>query len=107
MLGGKTNEKIPPRERFIAEGNIRVRPHQGAGGREVSFSIPEDGVNAKQLTTLQKMSPQLRSGGVLVEVGRPGGSYETIPYGEATNERLEQVLTKLGGKRKLGLKPIQ
>jgi hypothetical protein len=95
MLGGKATDKAPPRERFIAEGNIRVRPHQGASGREVSFSIPESGVNAKQLSAIQKMSPQLRSGGVLIEVGKPGGKYEVIPHGEATNERIEQSIRKI------------
>ena len=107
MLGGKATDRNPPRERFVAEGNIRVRPHQGAGGREVSFSIPEKGVNEEQLAAIKKMSPQLRSGGVLIEVGKPGGKYEVIPYGEATDERIEQVLSKLGEKKKPGLKKIQ
>lgn len=98
MLGGRTNEKVPPRERFIAEGNIRVRPHMGTGGREVSISIPESGVNAEQLKYIQKMSPQLRSGAVAIEVGKPGGAYKIIPYGEATNEALEKAVTDLAPK---------
>jgi hypothetical protein len=96
MLGGKATDKNPPRERFVAEGNIRVRPHQGAGGREVTFSIPESGVSSDQLKYIQKMSSQLRSGAMLLEVGKPGGSYKTIPYGEATPEAIEKAVRDLG-----------
>jgi hypothetical protein len=96
MLGGKTNEKVPPRERFIAEGNIRIRPRQGTSGREVSMSIPETGVTSEQLKYIQKMSPQLRSGGVMIEVGKPGGSYKAISYGEASPEQLETTIRGLG-----------
>ena len=98
MLGGKATDKNPPRERFVAEGNIRVRPHMGTSGRETSFSIPESGVNAAQLAVIQKMSPQLRTGAVMIEVGKPGGKYEAIPYGEATNERIEQAIQNVTGK---------
>ena len=96
MLGGRTDEKVPPRERFIAEGNIRVRPRQGAGGREVAMSIPESGVTSDQLKYIQKMSPQLRSGAVMIEVGKPGGGHKAIPYGEASPEQLETVIRGLG-----------
>lgn len=92
MLGGKATDKNPPRERFVAEGNIRVRPHQGTAGREVSFSIPESGVSQAQLKYIQKMSPQLKSGAVQLEIGKPGGDYRTIPYGEATPEVIEKSI---------------
>ena len=99
MLGGKATQSNPPRERFVKEGNIRVREHQGAGGRTVAFSIPESGVNAKQFEVLKKMGPQLSSGGVAFEIGQLGGKYETIPHGEATTERMQQALGKLGEKK--------
>jgi len=96
MLGGKATDKNPPREQFVAEGNIRVRPRSGGkGGREVSISIPESGVNAKQLAYIQKMAPQLSSGAVLIEVGKPGGEYKVIPYGESSKENLENSLRSL------------
>jgi hypothetical protein len=96
MLGGRTDEKVPPRERFIAEGNIRVRPRSGGkSGREVSISIPESGINEKQMAYLQKMAPQLKSGAVLIEVGKPGGGYKVIPYGEATPEALHKAISDI------------
>ena len=54
MLGGRATDKNPPRERFVEEGNIRVRPHQGTKGREVAFSVPETGVNTAQLSAYNK-----------------------------------------------------
>lgn len=95
MLGGKATDKNPPREQFVAEGNIRVRPHQGKAGREVTFSIPESGVTPDQLKYIQKMSPQLRTGTVTLEVGKPGGDYKSIPYGEATPEAIESAVKEL------------
>jgi hypothetical protein len=95
MLGGRTDEKVPPRERFIADGNIRVRPRQGVGGREVALSIPEQGVNQDQLKYIQKMSPQLKSGAVMIEVGKPGGGYKVIPYGEASSENIEKSIREI------------
>jgi Protein of unknown function (DUF3293) len=92
MLGGRATDKNPPRERFVADGNIRVRPHQGTAGREVSFSIPESGINDKQLKYIQKMSPMLKSGAVMIEVGKPGGAYRAIPYGEASPEAIEKAV---------------
>jgi len=94
MLGGKTTDKVPPREKFISEGNIRVRPRMGAG-REVSLSIPESGINAKQLDYLKKMAPQLKSGAVMIEIGKPGGDYRILSHGEATPEALEKTLKEL------------
>jgi hypothetical protein len=96
MLGGKATDKNPPRERFVDEGNIRVRPHQGTAGREVSLSIPESGITLEQLKYIQKMSAQLQSGAVNIEVGKPGGAYKIVPYGEATPEVLEKRLRELG-----------
>ena len=98
MLGGKATDKNPLRERFVQEGNIRVREHQGAGGRTVAFSIPESGVNAAQWAAIKAMGPQLSSGGVAFEVGQLGGKYETIPYGEATSERMENAIKNITGK---------
>ena len=97
MLGGKATDKNPLRERFVQEGNIRVREHQGAGGRTVAFSIPESGVNAAQLAAIKAMGPQLSSGGVAFEIGQLGGKYETIPYGEATSERMENAIKNITG----------
>jgi hypothetical protein len=94
MLGGRATDKNPPREKFVADGNIRVRPRTGAG-REVSLSIPESGINTKQLTYLQKMASQLKSGAVLLEVGKPGGEYRILSHGEATPEALEKSLKEL------------
>jgi hypothetical protein len=94
MLGGRATDKNPPREKFVADGNIRVRPRTGAG-REVSLSIPESGINTKQLAYLQKMAPQLKSGAVLLEVGKPGGEYRILSHGEATPEALEKSLKEL------------
>jgi hypothetical protein len=94
MLGGKATDKNPPREQFVADGNIRVRPRMGAG-REVSLSIPESGINTKQLAYLEKMAPQLRSGAVLIEVGKPGGEYRILSHGEASTENLGKALREL------------
>lgn len=97
MLGGKATDKNPPREQFVSEGNIRVRPRSGGiGGREVSISIPESGVNVKQLAYIQKMAPQLSSGAVLIEIGKPGGKYKVIDHGKASAETLEDTLRSLG-----------
>jgi Protein of unknown function (DUF3293) len=95
MLGGKATAENPPRERFVKEGNIRVREHQGAGGRTVAFSIPESGINAAQWEVIKKMSPMLSSGGVGIEIGQMGGKYDTIEYGEASPERLQQAINKV------------
>lgn len=95
MLGGKATDTNPRREQFVAEGNIRVRPRMGAG-REVSLSIPEKGVNTKQLEYLKKMAPQLKSGAVLLEVGKPGGEYRILSHGDATPEALEKSIRELG-----------
>jgi len=94
MLGGKATDTNPPREKFIADGNIRVRPRMGAG-REVSLSIPESGINTKQLAYIEKMAPQLRSGAVLIEVGKPGGEYRILSQGEASTENLGKTLREL------------
>jgi hypothetical protein len=95
MLGGKATDDKPRREQFVAGGNIRVRAH----GKEVTFSIPASGVNAGQLAVIQKMSPQLRSGAVMFEVGdKLGSKYEAIPHGEATDERIEQTIQNITGK---------
>jgi hypothetical protein len=98
MLGGKATDANPRREQFVAGGNIRVRPHLGTAGREVAFSIPESGVNAKQLAAIQAMAPQLGSGAVMIEVGKPGGKYAVIPYGEATPERIQATIEQVTGK---------
>ena len=96
MLGGKATDKKPPREQFVAQGNIRIRPRMGTiGGREVSMSIPESGINDKQLAYINKMGPQLRSGAVLIEIGKPGGDYRILSHGEATEENLHKALSDL------------
>jgi hypothetical protein len=96
MLGGRATDKNPPREQFIDQGNIRVRPRPGLiGKREVSMSIPESGITPKQLDYIKKMSPQLRSGVVLLEVGKPGGAYRILDYNSATPEALESTLREL------------
>ena len=95
MLGGKATDTKPPRERFIAQGNIRVRPRMGTGGRETALSIPESGINTKQLDYIKKMAPQLRSGAVLIEVGKPGGDYRVLPQGEASDEAIGKALKDL------------
>lgn len=95
MLGGKTNDKVPPREAFINQGNIRIRPRFGGkAGREFSISIPEKGVTQEQLEHLNKMAPQMGSGQVTVEVGKPGGDYRQIEYGKAS-EQLDKVIKEL------------
>jgi hypothetical protein len=105
MLGGKATDTNPPREKFIADGNIRVRPRMGAG-REVSLSIPESGINTKQLAYIEKMAPQLRSGAVLIEVGKPGGEYRILSQGEATPEALGKVLNELAPMKNAKGSPI-
>jgi len=94
MLGGRATDKNPPREKFVADGNIRIRPRMGAG-REVSMSIPKSGINAKQLEYINRMSPQLKSGAVLIEVGEPGGAYRIIDHGKASVENLGKTLREL------------
>jgi len=42
------------------------------------------------------MSPMLRSGAVAIEVGKPGGSYKIIPYGEGSPEAIETAIRGLG-----------
>ena len=106
MLGGKATDKTPLREQFIADGNIRIRPHTGAAGREVSISIPESGINDKQLAYIQKMAPQLKSGAVLIEIGKRGGDWKTIPHGEATPEALGKVLNELAPMKNAKGSPI-
>jgi hypothetical protein len=64
-------------------------------GREVSLSIPESGINTKQLAYIEKMAPQLRSGAVLIEVGKPGGEYRILSQGEASTENLGKTLREL------------
>jgi hypothetical protein len=99
MVGGKTNTvKNSSLERFMDEGNIRVRESQGTAGRMVAISIPKSGVNAIQWEAIKAMGPQLRSGGVAFEIGNLGGKYETIGYGEATDERMQQAINNITGK---------
>jgi hypothetical protein len=99
MVGGKTNTvKNSSLERFMDEGNIRVRESQGTAGRMVAISIPKSGVNAIQWEAIKAMGPQLRSGSVAFEIGNLGGKYETIGYGEATEERMQQALKNITGK---------
>ena len=105
MLGGRATDTNPPREKFIADGNIRIRPRMGAG-REVSLSIPESGINTKQLAYIEKMAPQLRSGAVLIEVGKPGGEYRILSQGEATPEALGKVLNELAPMKNAKGSPI-
>ena len=97
MLGGKATDNNPPRERFVQEGNIRVRAHQGTAGREVAFSIPESGINASQWEQIKKMAPQLASGAVMIEVGKPGGAYKVIDYGDASPETLRNAILEVTG----------
>jgi hypothetical protein len=80
------------------EGNIRVRESQGTAGRMVAISIPKSGVNAIQWEAIKAMGPQLRSGSVAFEIGNLGGKYETIGYGEATDERMQQAINNITGK---------
>jgi hypothetical protein len=94
MLGGKTTDADPPRERFIEQGGIRVRAHGVYGNREIALSIP-DRITPEQLTHLKKMSPMLRSGAVMIEGARPGSAYRTIDYGKATDETLESTIREL------------
>jgi hypothetical protein len=99
MVGGKTNTvKNSSLERFMDEGNIRVRESQGTAGRMVAISIPKSGVNAIQWEAIKAMGPQLRSGSVAFEIGNLGGKYETIGYGEATDERMQQAINNITGK---------
>ena len=99
MVGGKTNTvKNSSLERFMDEGNIRVRESQGTAGRMVAISIPKSGVNAIQWEAIKAMVPQLRSGSVAFEIGNLGGKYETIGYGEATDERMQQAINNITGK---------
>ena len=95
MLGGKATDKVPRREQFVDSGNIRIRPRTGGkAGREFSISIPESGITEDQLAHLNKMAPQLSSGTVMVEIGKRGGDYKSIPYGEASKS-LESTLRDL------------
>jgi len=41
------------------------------------------------------MSPQLKSGAVLIEVGEPGGAYRIIDHGKASVENLGKMLREL------------
>ena len=96
MLGGKATNKESPREAFIDQGNIRIRARSGGvNGRETSISIPESGITPKQLEYLKKMSPQLQSGRVVVEVGKVGGAYRMLDDRAATPEVLEKTLREL------------
>jgi hypothetical protein len=64
-------------------------------------------VNAAQWEAIKAMAPQLRSGGVAFEIGQLGGKYETIPYGEASNERMQQAIQNITGKAEgKGEKPL-
>jgi hypothetical protein len=94
MLGGKMTDADPPRERFIEQGNIRVRAHGVYGNRETALSIP-DRMTLDQLAYLKKMSPMLRSGAIMIEGARPGSEYRVIKYGEATNEKLESTIREI------------
>jgi hypothetical protein len=94
MLGGKMTDADPARERFIEQGNIRVRAHGVYGNRETALSIP-DRMTPEQLAHIQKMSPMLRSGAVMIEGARPGSEYRVIKYGEATNEKLESTIREI------------
>jgi hypothetical protein len=64
----------------------------------VAISIPKSGVNAIQWEAIKAMGPQLRSGSVAFEIGNLGGKYETIGYGEATDERMQQSINNITGK---------
>ena len=44
------------------------------------------------------MAPRLGSGAVMIEVGKPGGKYAVIPYGEATPERIQSTIEQVMGK---------
>src|ERR1019366_7805997 len=94
MLGGKMTDADPPRERFIEQGNIRVRAHGVYGNRETALSIP-DRMTPEQLAHLKKMSPMLRSGAVMIEGARPGSEYRVIEYGKATDEALEKNIREI------------
>lgn len=86
MLGGKATDKTPRREQFIDQGNIRIRPRTGQGGREFSVSVPESGITTEQMSYLKKMAPQMGSGTVFLEVGKPGGAFKQLEYGKASSE---------------------
>jgi hypothetical protein len=95
MLGGKTTDANPPRERFINEqGAIRMRSYGAYGDRSFNMSIPKDGITTEQLEHLQKMSPQMRTGQVYVEVADPKSmdQVRNIAYGNATPEALEKAI---------------
>jgi predicted GNAT family acetyltransferase len=94
MLGGKATDDVPRRQQFIEDGNIRMRARSGAGGREFAISIPESGITTEQLAHLKKMAPQMGSGTVTLEVGKPGGDYRQIEYGKASSN-LEKSIREI------------
>jgi hypothetical protein len=101
MLGGKATDKNPPREQFVGAGNIRVRARSigvNSRERETSFSIPDTGINAEQLAYMQKMSPMLRSGAVLIEGSKAGSAYRVLKYNEATPEALEKATNEVADR---------
>jgi hypothetical protein len=107
MLGGKATDVNPRREQFIQDGNIRVRPRSGGkAGREVAISIPDDGITAEQMKYLQKMSPQLRSGVVMMEGSKAGSKYKVLEYGAATNEALEDAVNHITNDAGKHLPPV-
>lgn len=91
MLGGKATDKLPRREQFTQAGNIRMRSYGAYGDRQFSLSLPESGITTDQLNVIKKMTPQMGTGRVYVEIGKPGGAFKEIEYGKASDE-LEKTI---------------
>src|SRR5208337_2841608 len=95
MLGGKATDENPRREQFVNQGNIRMRSYGAYGDRQFNISIPESGITPDQLKELKRMAPQMGTGRVYLEVGKPGGESRNIDYGKTDAETLEKNLKEL------------
>src|SRR5208282_4789541 len=77
------------------QGNIRMRSYGAYGDRQFNISIPESGITPDQLKELKRMAPQMGTGRVYLEVGKPGGESRNIDYGKTDAESLEKNLREL------------
>ncbi len=95
MLGGKATDENPRREQFVDLGHIRMRSYGAYGDRQFNISIPESGITPVQLKELKRMAPQMGTGRVYIEIGKPGGKSINLDYGKANAESIESALREL------------
>jgi predicted GNAT family acetyltransferase len=95
MLGGKATDENPRREQFVDLGHIRMRSYGAYGDRQFNISIPESGITPVQLKELKRMAPQMGTGRVYIEIGKPGGKSVNLDYGKANAESIESALREL------------